>query len=48
MVECFFPLETGTDTTVRSLLCMVMSLDWESPTQTERIKLCKITMNKES
>ena len=47
-VECFFPLETGTDTTIRSLLCMVMSLDWESPTQTERIKLCNIIMNEES
>ena len=33
---------------VRSLLCMVMSLDWESPTQIERIKLCNVTMNEES
>ena len=33
---------------VRSLLCMVMSLDWESPTQTKRIKLCNVTMNEES
>ena len=33
---------------VRSLLCMVMSLDWESPTRIERIKLCNITMNEES
>ena len=33
---------------VRSLLCMVMSLDWESLTQTKRIKLCNVTMNEES
>ena len=33
---------------VRSLLCMVMSLDWELPTQTKRIKLCNVTMNEES
>ena len=48
MVECFFPLEPGIDTTVRSLLCMVMSFDWESPTQPQRIKLYNITMNEES
>ena len=42
----FFPSRTiGSDTIVRSLLCMVMSLDWESPTLTERIKLCTVTMN---
>ena len=48
VVECFFPLEPGIDTTVRSLLWMVMSLDWESPTQLERIKLCNTIMNEES
>ena len=25
-----------------------MLLDWESPTQTKRIKLCNVTMNEES
>ena len=44
----FLRFETiGSVTTVSPFLGMVMTLDWESSTQTKR-KLCKATTNEES